>query len=87
MANMTKSINSALLQLNAITVIRSNGEFSKLNDKLKYTASLREKYPTDTLEQIATKTEGRNKVSKSGLKHRLDKLIAIAEEIQNNKEY
>jgi len=70
-ANMTKSINSAMIQLNAINVIRKKGRFSTLSDKLKYTASLREQYPTDTLEQIASRTEGKDKVSKSGLKHRL----------------
>ena len=80
---MTKSINSSLLQLNAINVIRKKGMFLKLNDKLKYTASLREQYPTDTLEQIASKTEGKNKISKSGLKHRLDKLIEIAQNLQS----
>ncbi len=82
-ANMTKSINSAMIQLNAINVIRKKGRFSTLSDKLKYTASLREQYPTDTLEQIASRTEGKDKVSKSGLKHRLDKIIAIAEELEN----
>lgn len=85
-ANMNKSVNSALIQLEAINIIRSRGYFSKLNDKLKYTASLREEYPTDTLEQIASKTEGKNKVSKSGLKHRLDKLISIADELKKDKE-
>lgn len=83
MANMTKSINSAMIQLNAINIIRKRGRFSKLSEKLKYTASLREQYPTDTLEQIASRTEGKDKVSKSGLKHRLDKIIAIAEELEN----
>ena len=82
-ANMTKSINSSLLQLNAINVIRKKGMFLKLNDKLKYTASLREQYPTDTLEQIASKTEGKNKISKSGLKHRLDKLIERAQNLKS----
>lgn len=82
-ANMTKSINSAMIQLNAIKIIRKKGRFSKLSDKLKYTASLREQYPTDTLEQIASRTEGKDKVSKSGLKHRLDKIIAIAEDLEN----
>jgi DNA-binding protein WhiA len=81
-ANMTKSINSSLEQLNAIKIIRSRGKFSNLSEKLKYTASLREEYPTDTLEQIASRTEGKNKISKSGLKHRLDKLIDIAKELQ-----
>lgn len=80
-ANMTKSVNSALKQLEAIKKIKNNGRFSMLSEKLKYTASLREKYPTATLEEISAKTEGKNKVSKSGLKHRLDKLIQIADEI------
>ena len=80
-ANMTKSVNSALKQLEAIKKIKNNGRFSMLSEKLKYTASLREKYPTATLEEISAKTEGKNKVSKSGLKHRLDKLMQIADEI------
>ena len=80
-ANMTKSVNSALKQLEAIKKIKNNGRFSKITEKLKYTASLREKYPTATLEEISAKTEGKNKVSKSGLKHRLDKLMQIADEI------
>ena len=80
-ANMTKSVNSALKQLEAIKTIKNSGRFSMLSEKLKYTASLREKYPTATLEEISAKTEGKNKVSKSGLKHRLDKLIQIADEI------
>ena len=80
-ANMTKSVNSALKQLEAIKKIKNNGRFSMLSEKLKYTASLREKYPTATLEEISDKTEGKNKVSKSGLKHRLDKLMQIADEI------
>jgi hypothetical protein len=85
LANMAKSVNSALVQLDAINLIRSKGRFSSLNEKLKYTASLREQYPTDTLEQIASKTEGKNKISKSGLKHRLDKIIAIADELENEE--
>ncbi len=82
MANMTKAVNSALIQLDAINTIKSSGRFNMLSEKLKYTASLREQYPTDTLEQISSKTEGKDKVSKSGLKHRLDKLIQIAQTIK-----
>ena len=81
-ANMTKTVNSALVQLDAIKKIKDKGRFSILSDKLKYTASLREKYPTATLEEISSKTDGKNKVSKSGLKHRLDKLIQISKEIE-----
>jgi len=84
MANAAKTINSAMNQLEAIKVIKNAGKFSNLTVKLKYTATLREKYPSETLEQIASHTEGANKVSKSGLKHRLDKIVLIAEEIKNS---
>ena len=65
-ANMTKSVNSALKQLEAIKKIKNNGRFSMLSEKLKYTASLREKYPTATHEENTDKTKKKNKVSKSG---------------------
>lgn len=81
-ANMTKTVNSALVQLDAIKKIKNSGRFSMLSEKLKYTASLREKYPTATLEEISSKTQGKDKISKSGLKHRLDKLIQISKEIE-----
>jgi len=84
-ANAAKAINSALIQLDAIKTIREKKRFAKLSEKLKYTAALREEYPTATLEEIASKTEGKDKISKSGLKHRLDKLIQIAEELKNDE--
>ena len=80
-ANMAKVVNSALIQIDAIKKLRESGRFVLLNEKLQYTASLREKYPTDTLEFISSKTSGKNKVSKSGLKHRLDKIISLSSEI------
>ncbi len=84
LANMAKTVSSALLQLDAIKTIREKNRFASLNEKLKYTASLREKYPTATLEEISSQTEGKNKVSKSGLKHRLDKLIEIANNLKES---
>lgn len=84
-ANAAKSINTALLQLEAIKTIRNAGKFASLTDKLKYTAMLREEHPTDALDKLASYTEGKDRVSKSGLKHRLDKIMQIAEEIKNNK--
>lgn len=85
LANSAKAINSAREQIEAIKVIRNNNKFSKLNEKLKYTAILREENPTASLDEISKRTEGKNKISKSGLKHRLDKLIQIAKEIEESK--
>lgn len=79
-ANATKTVNSALKQLDAIKKLKETDRYNKLPDKLKYTASLREKYKTSSLDEIASKTEGKNRISKSGLKHRLDKIVQIANE-------
>lgn len=80
-ANLSKTISSAMKQIDAIKKLKKSGKFASLNDKLKYTASLRLKYPTDSLDYIASKTsvDEKNKISKSGLKHRLDKLVELAE--------
>ena len=54
-----------------------NKYYSK-EEKLKYVAQLREKYPDKSLAFIASKTNVENKLTKSGLKHRLDKIIEIS---------
>lgn len=80
-ANLAKVIKSSVTQIEAIEKIKKKGEYDLLNDKLKYTASLRLKYPNESLDYISKKTEGKDYISKSGLKHRLDKIIKIAEEL------
>ena len=84
-ANLSKTIETSVKQLSAIEKIKREGLYDSLNDKLKYTASLREKYKEESLDYIASKTSGKNKVTKSGLKHRLDKLVKIASQIEENK--
>lgn len=80
-ANLSKTINSAVKQIEAINKLKKNGKFASLNEKLKYTANLRLKYPTESLDYIASMTskDEKNKISKSGLKHRLDKIVEMAE--------
>lgn len=80
-ANLSKTVNNAIKQLEAIDKIKKAGKFNNLNEKLKYTASLRQKYKDDSLEQLASRTSGDNKISKSGIKHRLDKLMQIASDL------
>lgn len=80
-ANLAKTIKSSVAQREAINKIRENGLFDSLNDKLKYTANLRIKYPNESLDFISKQTENGNYISKSGLKHRLDKIIEIANKI------
>lgn len=80
-ANLAKTIKSSMAQIEAIDKLKQNGIFDTLNDKLKYTANLRIKYPNESLDFISKKTSEDNYVSKSGLKHRLDKIIEIANKI------
>ncbi len=76
-ANLSKTIKAAVIQLEAIKKIRQNNKYDSLDDKLKEVASLRENNKEESLEALANIL----KITKSGLKHRLDKIIKIAEEI------
>lgn len=80
-ANLTKTITSSVKQLDAIKKIKKSGRFDALDSKLKYVAMLREKYPDKSLSYIAEKTSKENKLTKSGIKHRLDKLIEISKDL------
>lgn len=80
-ANLTKTISTSLKQLDAIKKIKKSGKYESLDEKLKYVASLREKYKDKSLAFIAQKTKGTNKLTKSGIKHRLNKLMEISKNI------
>lgn len=84
-ANISKTVTSSVKQIDAIEKIREAGILNDLDDKLKYTIYLREKYPDGSLDFLSNKSSEENKVSKSGLKHRFDKLIDIAEKLDNIK--
>lgn len=81
-ANIAKLVKSSVAQVEAIEKIKKMKKFDELNDKLKYTANLRLKYKNESLEEISkiTKQSDNEKdyISKSGLKHRLDKIIEFA---------
>ena len=77
-ANLSKVIKSSVKQIEAINKIKKHNKFESLNDKLKVTANIREEYPNESLEFLAGLLSKEEKVTKSGLKHRFDKLIDIA---------
>ncbi len=81
-ANMAKTIKTSMIQIEAIEKLKKYNLFDNLNEKLKYTASLRLKYKDESLDSISKKTIGKDYVSKSGLKHRLDKLVELANNIE-----
>ena len=78
-ANENKTINTALLQTQAIQKIMKSSVADTLSEPLKETMKLRLQYPTLSLSELCEVSE--NKITKSGLNHRFNKLIKIAESL------
>ena len=75
-ANIYKITGSAKEQTDAINKLKQSGKFDELSDDLKATAELRLKYPFESLTKLAEMHEP--KITKSGLNHRLKKLIELS---------
>lgn len=76
-ANENKTINSAVLQFKAIDTLKKNKKFDELSSDLKKTAQLRLDNPQASLAELVEKADF--SITKSGLNHRLNKLINIAQ--------
>ena len=76
--NIAKSVVAARLQIETITVLGEEGYLMMLPDELFETAKLRLEYPSASLSELALKHSP--PISKSGLSHRLSKIVAFAEE-------
>ncbi len=79
-ANIKKTVNAAVKQIEDIELIRDKTGLEKLPDVLKETARLRLEYPEATLKELGGYFNP--PVGKSGVNHRLKKLSAIAEELR-----
>ena len=77
-ANLIKTIEAAVKQQEAINKLKSKNKFNELNPKLKEVASLRLKYPEASLDELVQKCS--YKISKSGIYHRLNKIVKLSEE-------
>ena len=75
-ANTDKALSAAAKQVKAIETLKSEGKFSLLSEELKEAAEMREKYPLISLKELCTHFD--KPISKSGLNHRLNKLIELA---------
>lgn len=75
-ANLGKTINAAVKQIEAIESIKKDGKFSELTDNLKEIAELRIKYPEASLTELGKMT--RVPIGKSGVNHRLKSIMKIA---------
>ena len=85
-ANEVKTIRAANKQLEAIQVIIDEGKYEKVEEKIRNVMDLRMKYQDYSLLELcdAYLSNYGEVVSKSGMKHRLNKIEAIAKELQND---
>lgn len=78
-ANISKTVNAAVRQIQAIEYIRDTVGLDNLPDNLREMAMLRLEYPEDPLKDLGNYLNP--PVGKSGVNHRLRKLIAMAEDL------
>jgi len=83
-ANINKTVNAAMKQVEDIMFIEKEKGFSWLDDSLRETAETRLEYPEATLKELGMLLTPQ--VGKSGVNHRLRKLSNLAEELRANKE-
>lgn len=76
-ANISKTVNAAVKQVEDIIFIRDHIGFDSLPDSLREMAELRLEYPEAPLKELGTYLNP--PVGKSGVNHRLRKLSSIAE--------
>lgn len=78
-ANLNKTINTAFEQIKAINKIKQRKQFKDLPENLQEIAEIRLKNPDMSYEQLGKLLK--KPIGKSGVSHRLDKIIKIAKEI------
>ena len=75
-ANLNKTINASVEQIEAIRKLQKSNKFNKLDENLKEIALLRIEYPDMSLVELGKKLK--NPVGKSGVNYRLRKIVDIA---------
>ena len=83
-ANIDKALQASNKQLEAISVLQGSGKLALLSVPLRDVARLRQNHPEATLEELAQITG----ISKSGIRHCLDRLVQLSKEItqgENNE--
>jgi DNA-binding protein WhiA len=83
-ANINKTVNAAVKQIEDIRYIRDTAGLSSLSNGLDEIARIRLQYPEATLKELGMLLHPA--VGKSGVNHRLRKLSSIAEKLRESKE-
>lgn len=79
-ANISKVVEAAQEQLNAIRILQTRSLFERLPAKLKQAAVAREKNPEASLTELAAIMEP--PITKPAMNHRLKKLVRMAQEAE-----
>ena len=79
-ANLNKTINAAVKQIEDIKLIKKNRKFSNLPENLQEIANLRVENPDVSLIELGKMLS--QPIGKSGVNHRLKKISEIAEELR-----
>ncbi len=82
-ANINKTVNAAVKQMEDIKLIQQIMGFEQLSDGLAQVAELRMQYPEATLKELGMMLSPQ--VGKSGVNHRLRKLSALADELREKQ--
>lgn len=77
--NIGKAVNASMKQINTLIALERAGLFSSLPEELEATARLRMEHRDLSLSQLAAISVP--PISKSGLSHRLAKIIELAEQL------
>jgi hypothetical protein len=83
-ANLSKTINASVDQQRAIEMIERNRAWDDLPNHLKELAELRMAYPEASLRELGEMLQP--PIGKSGVNHRLKKLMQIADELHEKEE-
>lgn len=79
-ANIEKAISASQKYIEAVEYIKSKGAFTALPGELREAAELRVTYIQASLNELAQKSQP--PITKSGMKHRLEKLLSYSEELK-----
>lgn len=83
-ANLNKQAKASSKHIKAIKRIKAARKWSAMPDVLREIGELRLKYPDVSLEELGTMTE--QGIGKSGVNHRLNRIIAFAEGLSGKGE-
>lgn len=82
-ANLSKTVNASLRQIDSIRLIKEEYGLERLQDNLREIAELRLKFPDLSLKELGEMLDP--PVGKSGVNHRLRKLEKMARELEGGK--